>query len=189
MGDIKASTNFVKEGIKLLQKKSNPVELFVQKRLEYLKKNSLTVTTAYILVFEMLYLWTTVPCCEHDTLRKMLEIIERFGTDSKDDSRLRPIACLVEGAIQHVLMNLDNAQNCYEEALARVDDTKLNFTRYVAPFSTCELGILEYLHHRNPNRAKEMLTKAKDKYSEFDFDNRLQIRSVAALKMINSSER
>ena len=33
MNDGKSSANFVKEGIKLLQKRSNPVELFVQKRV------------------------------------------------------------------------------------------------------------------------------------------------------------
>jgi hypothetical protein len=34
MNDPKASANFVKDGIKLLQKRSNPVELFVQKRVK-----------------------------------------------------------------------------------------------------------------------------------------------------------
>jgi hypothetical protein len=33
MNDEKKSALFVKEGIKLLQKRSNPVELFVQKRV------------------------------------------------------------------------------------------------------------------------------------------------------------
>ncbi len=34
MNDEKTSSNFVKDGIKLLQKRSNPVELFVQKRVK-----------------------------------------------------------------------------------------------------------------------------------------------------------
>ncbi len=34
MKDEKTSTTFVKDGIKLLQKRSNPVELFVQKRVK-----------------------------------------------------------------------------------------------------------------------------------------------------------
>lgn len=33
MNDEKTSSTYVKDGIKLLQKRSNPVELFVQKRV------------------------------------------------------------------------------------------------------------------------------------------------------------
>lgn len=40
MNDAKTSANYVKDGIKLLQKRSNPVELFVQKRVNR-KKDSL----------------------------------------------------------------------------------------------------------------------------------------------------
>lgn len=36
MNDEKKSAAFIKEGVKLLQKKSNPVELFVQKRVSSL---------------------------------------------------------------------------------------------------------------------------------------------------------
>ncbi|CAF5081411.1 unnamed protein product, partial [Rotaria sp. Silwood1] len=73
MCDEKTSAAFVKDGIKLIQKRSNPIELFVQKRLDYLKKSSLPVSTAHILVFEMLYLWILLPLCEASTLRKILQ--------------------------------------------------------------------------------------------------------------------
>ncbi|CAF2379540.1 unnamed protein product [Rotaria sp. Silwood2] len=188
MRDEKTSAAYVKDGIKLLQKRSNPIELFVQKRLDYLKKSSLSVSTAHILVFEMLYLWILLPLCEASTLQKVLRIVESYGQDSKDDNKLRSITCLIEGAIYNILFRHDDAQNCYEEAIARVDESKLNFTRYVSPFATCELGILEYLHRENIERAKELLTKAKEKYTDFDFDNRLQIRTTATLKMISSRE-
>ncbi|UJR35645.1 hypothetical protein I4U23_028395 [Adineta vaga] len=188
MNNGNASANFVKDGIKLLQKRSNPVELFVQKRLDYLKKYPPSVSSAYILVFEMLYLWILLPLCEEPTLRKMLQITEKHGRDSKDDLKLRPITCFLEGAIHNILLHYDDAQNCYEEAFARVDDSKLNFTRYILPFASCELGILEYLHRQDTERAKELLTRAKEKYSDYDFDNRLQIRTTATLKIISSRE-
>ncbi|CAF4832586.1 unnamed protein product, partial [Rotaria sp. Silwood1] len=161
MCDEKTSAAFVKDGIKLIQKRSNPIELFVQKRLDYLKKSSLPVSTAHILVFEMLYLWILLPLCEASTLRKILQMVESYGQDSKDDNKLRATTCLIEGAINNILFRYDDAQNRYEEALARVEDSKLTFTRYVSPFATCELGILEYLHRENTERAKELLTKAK----------------------------
>ncbi|CAF4106539.1 unnamed protein product, partial [Rotaria magnacalcarata] len=186
--DGKTSAVFVKDGIKLLQKRSNPIELFAQKRLEYLKKNSISPSAAHILVFEMLYLWILLPSCEIPTLRQILQMVEAYGQDSKDDSKLRSISCLIEGAIHNVLLHYDDAQNCYEEAIARVDDSKVNFTKYIVPFATCELGILEYLQRDNLEQAKELLTKAKEKYTEYDFENRLQIRAMATTKMICSQQ-
>lgn len=161
MNDEKKSALLIKEGIKLLQKRSNPVELFVQKRvssrpfqsrwqnwypflvanlqLDYVKKSPPTVATAHILIMELLYLWITLPLCEVPILRKMLQsksssrvlrpnelyssissrkfdyenllAIEMFGRNSKDDNKLRPIICLIEGAIHNILLQYDDAQN------------------------------------------------------------------------------
>lgn len=97
-------------------------------------------------------------------------MVEGYGQNSTDDSKLRSISCLIEGAVHNILLHYDDAHNvsyflfyklnliiwfffiyiiiqCYQEALARVDDSKLNFTRYVSPFATCELGILEYVQN------------------------------------------
>ena len=147
MNDGKSSANFVKDGIKLVQKRSNPVELFVQKRvmisffsfsleftfvysiqLDYLKKYPPSVSSAYVLVIEMLYLWILLPLCEEPTIRRMLEgkenvhtnvylcqyvclVIEKHGRDSKDDTKLRPITCFLEGAIHNIIHNFDDAEN------------------------------------------------------------------------------
>jgi hypothetical protein len=37
--------------------------------------------------------------------------VEKFGQDSNDDSKLRPITCFIEGAIHHILLQIDDAQN------------------------------------------------------------------------------
>lgn len=38
-------------------------------------------------------------------------VVDKYGQDSKDDSKLRPIVCFIEGAIHHILLHLDDAQN------------------------------------------------------------------------------
>lgn len=133
----------------------------------------------------MLYLWILLPLCERPILENVLQskynqlhfhfiridsllsilAMEKHGDHPKDDVRLRPIICFLEGAVHNILQDYNYAQNvefliywktlfpfvsfsefkCYEEALARVDDSKLIFTRYILPFATCELGIIEYL--------------------------------------------
>ena len=37
-------------------------------------------------------------------------VIERHGENSKDDNKLRPIVCLIEGAIHNILLHSDDAQ-------------------------------------------------------------------------------
>jgi len=41
--------------------------------------------------------------------------VENHGQDSKDDNKLRPIVCFIEGAIHNILLHYDDAQNvmCY----------------------------------------------------------------------------
>ena len=49
MNDPKTSANHVKDGVKLLQKRTNPVELFVQKRV----KNSLYHSQRRIIIIHL----------------------------------------------------------------------------------------------------------------------------------------
>ena len=41
----------------------------------------------------------------------MLIVVESHGYDSKDDHKLRPINCFIEGAIHNILLHYDDAQN------------------------------------------------------------------------------
>jgi hypothetical protein len=38
-------------------------------------------------------------------------VIEKHGQNPKDDTKLRPIVCLIEGIIQNILLHFDEAQN------------------------------------------------------------------------------
>jgi len=38
-------------------------------------------------------------------------VVENHGQDSKDDNKLRPISCFIEGAIHNILLHIDDAQN------------------------------------------------------------------------------
>lgn len=77
MGNFSQSTQFVKESIKALAsqpKRPNPIELFSQKRCEYLKKHPVqSKIVGQMLVIEMLYLWITFPFMEEHMLKKILE--------------------------------------------------------------------------------------------------------------------
>jgi hypothetical protein len=38
-------------------------------------------------------------------------VVEKHGDDPKDDQKLRPITCFMEGAIHNILLHYDDAQN------------------------------------------------------------------------------
>ena len=38
-------------------------------------------------------------------------VVERHGDDPKDDQKLRPITCFLEGAIHNILLHYEEAQN------------------------------------------------------------------------------
>ena len=38
-------------------------------------------------------------------------VIEKHGQDSKDDAKLRPITCFLEGAIHNIIHDFDDAEN------------------------------------------------------------------------------
>ena len=40
-----------------------------------------------------------------------VKVIEKHGQNPKDDTKLRPIVCLIEGIIQNILLHFDEAQN------------------------------------------------------------------------------
>lgn len=77
MGNFSQSNQFVKESIKALAsqpKRPNPIELFSQKRCEYLKKHPVqSKIVGQMLVIEMLYLWITFPFMEEHMLKRILE--------------------------------------------------------------------------------------------------------------------
>ncbi len=39
--------------------------------------------------------------------------MEKHGQDSKDDAKLRPITCFIEGAIHHILLQIDDAESVW----------------------------------------------------------------------------
>ena len=81
MGNYPSANAYLKEALKIVAnqtRKSNPVEVFAIKRLEFFKKESLaekagSKALCELLVIELLFLWICLPFCQESDLKKMLE--------------------------------------------------------------------------------------------------------------------
>jgi hypothetical protein len=77
---VKEANNYIKEGLNSLKHKSNPIELFAVKRLEYFKKNPIkSKDICEFMIVELNFLWVCLPYCDRISLEKMLQSISYFS--------------------------------------------------------------------------------------------------------------
>ncbi|XP_064652749.1 tetratricopeptide repeat protein 39C-like isoform X2 [Lineus longissimus] len=177
LGDLNAAHNIFKEVPGLVKRKNNQIEDFVTKKSERLKKSPPNQDQIVMLGLEVLYLWNALPTCTPEYLHAMLTECNNL----KDKSYFH-LRALVEGGIQKQLGNEEAAITLLEEAIALQSHHKDD--GHVTPFAWFELGTLYASNPQTMQKGKECLTRAKDKYKDYDFENRLHTRLHAAIKQI-----
>ena len=93
------------------------------------------------------------------------------------------LKCLFEGAIHLELKNVEISEQCFKESIARAEGVKHpEFGKYVLPYAQFQLASY-YIKEKKLDLAKSHLNKAKDNYSGYELENRLQtqIRSLQRL--------
>jgi tetratricopeptide (TPR) repeat protein len=86
-GKCDQANHFIKQALKEIAaqtRKSNPIELFAQKRIEYFKKNQIkSKLLCEFLCVELLYMWVCLPYCEETYLKQMLKSKATYISSSK----------------------------------------------------------------------------------------------------------
>lgn len=176
-GDVSDAHKILKEVPGLMKRKNNQLERFVSKRAEKFKKNVPTQEHLMLLILEVLYLWSSIPHCKKSDLERHLE-----ECNLQTDKKLFHLRSLIEGAIYNSLGSTDMAAQCFEETIARQNGLKED--KHVAAFACYELASIHLQKPGGQNSAKKYFIKAKDHYNDYDFENRLHVRILAALKRI-----
>lgn len=177
LGDVKGA-HFNFEAVpKLVKRKNNQIEAFVQRRAEKFKKTRPTEEHVVLLALEILYLWNALPMCTQEGLKAMLEECNRV--EEKKHFHLRS---LVEGGIQKLLGEEEFAMVCFEEAIARHNGMKEDV--HVVAFALYELGMILIQKPETVEKGKAYLLKAKDGFKDYDFENRLNVRIHVTLKRL-----
>lgn len=174
LGDIDSAANIFKEVPGLVRSKNNQIESFASHRAEKLKTcPPVTQEFCKLLTLELVFLWHALPTCTEAELRKMLMVCE-----SQTDTRIFHLKCLLEGAIHKELGETELAIQYLEEALARHSGKKDDV--HVAAFAHYELSSI-YIHDQ-PSKSIQLLQTIKEKYKDYDFENRLTVRANNMLR-------
>ncbi|CAF0703105.1 unnamed protein product [Brachionus calyciflorus] len=180
LGNFSQANQYIKDAVKLIAsqtRKLNPIELFAQKRCEFLKKNSFkTKSVGELLVIELLYLWVCLPFTTEENLKKMALTCEEIN-----EKNLTVIKCLIEGAIYMSLNNKEFGEQCFNECLARGENEKVTMGKYALACANLELALYN-MELKEYNVAKSYLNKAQTGYKEFELEDRIQT-------MIKSAQR
>lgn len=77
MGNLNQANQYIKEALKIISsqtKKLNAIEIFTQKRCEFLKKNPIkSKSVSQLFVTELLYLWVCLPYASKENLQKLIK--------------------------------------------------------------------------------------------------------------------
>ncbi|XP_078450407.1 tetratricopeptide repeat protein 39C [Lampetra planeri] len=163
-----------KEVQKLFKRKNNQIEQFAVRKTDRFKKTQPTQQLCVLAAVEVLYLWRALLNCSPTHLQRMLTVCE-----SVDDLSSAGIKCLLMGTINKTLGNREESIQLFKQAF--LDGSSRQHNAYVQPFACYELGCLLIEVPETTGRGKALLLQAKDGFTEYDFENRLQVRIHAAL--------
>jgi hypothetical protein len=93
------------------------------------------------------------------------------------------LKCLFEGVVHMNSNNADFAEQCINESIARAENSKLSFGKYVLPCAHYELST----YHTDQNdlpTAKGYLSKARDNFKDYELENRIQTQIKSLQKRI-----
>lgn len=97
-----------------------------------------------------------------------------------NDKKMFHLRSLIEGAIYRELDSEEMAMNCFEEAIARHQGLKHDM--HVPAYACYEIGSIMCQSPGGHDKGKKLYLQAKEKYKDYDFENRLQVRINNALK-------
>lgn len=147
------------------------------------KNASFSLGMLYLL--ELMYLWNCIYSCV-PKLPTMLEELEKMENckEIREPGDKRVLFCFLKGVIHRDLGHTEKAIACFE--LVESQKNHVHEDNYVVPHAAFDLGIL-YMRQKNYEKAKEVLVRARDHYSGYEFEDRLHFRLHTLLMKANSN--
>lgn len=99
---------------------------------------------------------------------------------------MQPLKLLIMGSLYQSLGEKDTAMQYFQIASTKPDGKPTD--SHVIPYALYEIGGLHVSNKVELEKAKDFLYKAKDGFSGYDFENRLNFRIHAALNNIDDLE-
>lgn len=152
-----------------------------------------------LLIYELLYLWNTLPSCTNVSLHAIISDCKAAGEANCEP--MVGLAALIEGSCLCIMRRFNDGIEKFRECLEKRKDLSYNCsTAHVSAFAQYELGLLLirneqviecvlivsyfhlFLYLQTLAEGKKLLQLVAYNYKDYDFEQRLSVRVHAILK-------
>ncbi|KAI4456614.1 tetratricopeptide repeat protein 39 family member [Holotrichia oblita] len=134
-----------------------------------------------ILVYELLYLWNTLPSCTNENLHVIINDCE--AAIQRNCEPTIGLAKLIEGSCLCILRRFNDGMEKFRECLEqRKNEPYTSTEAHVSAFAQYELGLLLVRTNETVTEGKKLLQLVAYNYKDYDFEQRLSVRVHAILK-------
>ncbi|XP_022916644.1 tetratricopeptide repeat protein 39C-like isoform X2 [Onthophagus taurus] len=135
-----------------------------------------------ILTYELLYLWNTLPSCNHQNINRIIQDCHEAWNIQVEP--FMGLTRLIAGSCHILLGNNDEGVQCFREGIEARNSLSTNCEdAHVSAFTKYELGLVLIKNPLTLAEGKRYLESASN-YKGYDFEQRLTVRTHAILKKL-----
>ncbi|KAK5640781.1 hypothetical protein RI129_009328 [Pyrocoelia pectoralis] len=162
--------------------KRNQLGLFLSKRFALCPTadgKKLNDTTFWALfVYDILYLWNTLPSCTSDNIRKIMSDCQNMTVEP-----MPGLAMLIQGTCFCIMKEYENGVRCFRKCLDIRKHLPNNVVDgHVSAFAQYELGHILMKKLGKKKEGKVLLADIT-RYKDYDFEQRLNVRVHSLVKL------
>jgi tetratricopeptide (TPR) repeat protein len=184
-GNLERCQELFVQCTKLVKRKNNNMEKFCSRRGSAYKKSVSerhVRTEVSLMAVEVMYLWRALPCCGRDVKEELLAMLD--GLDVQADKVFHvSLRCMLKGALLVELERYQEAERVLREALRY--ETNVKQDKHIFSFSMYELAVIQ-IKQKQYMRARKLLHQAKEGFSGYEFEARLNFQVHSSLGFIQS---
>ncbi|KAF5284352.1 hypothetical protein FQR65_LT13569 [Abscondita terminalis] len=131
-----------------------------------------------LFVFELMYLWNTLPSCSTINIDRIITTCKRASAEP-----MIGLALLIEGSCHTIMNRYQDAVFCFRECLElRKNLAHTAQDAHVSAFAAFELGQLLIKNDETKGEGKTFLSKSNS-FKDYDFEQRLNLRIHCLVKL------
>lgn len=181
-GDLKQARELFLQCGKLVKRKNNNLEKFCSRRSSVYKAgpSPLMQIEMTLMCIEILYLWRALPFCSNETKMQLLNMLDR--AHSRDGIPFHHgMRALLRGCILCSLDRFSEAETALHEATKF--EKIIRHDKHIMSFAFYELALI-HINRDEFARARMYLNHAKDAFSGYEFEARLNFKVHSAMALV-----
>ncbi|KAI6656676.1 Tetratricopeptide repeat protein 39C [Oopsacas minuta] len=173
LSDAREALKLFENGAKQGTRRQHPIEKFSMRRCSYYTKQGVTYVGMHAALLEQLYISNAYLFCTPVTLAINLENAQSCVA-SATDPLARCLGLLTQGSVLKHMGCPNEAEESFNAILSSGVKALKN-EKHILVCANIELSVLARIHRKDANLSIGYLHTARDKFSDYDYDGRLQL--------------